>query len=136
MYLLSFTKIEFLLGVDSIRNVSGIQTGALDPAKGMFWTWNSGYIMAKLEGESPLANAAGNRFTYHIGGFRFGINTVRKISLNIANNQNNEIHINADINQWFKSKSEIRIAETNNCQTPGTLAVKFADNYANMFTIR
>ena len=133
---IAFNKIEFLLGVDSMRNVSGIQTGALDPAKGMFWTWNSGYIMAKLEGESPLANAAGNRFTYHIGGFRFGINTVRKISLPVAVIQKNEIHINADINQWFKSNAEIRIAETNTCHTPGPLAIKFADNYANMFSIR
>lgn len=31
-------QIGFLLGVDSARNVSGIQTGALDPLKGMFWT--------------------------------------------------------------------------------------------------
>ncbi len=133
---INFTKIEFLLGVDSMRNVSGIQTGALDPGKGMFWTWNSGYIMAKLEGESPLANAAGNRFTYHIGGFRFGVNTVRKISLAVTAIQNNEIHINADLNQWFKSKNELRIAETNTCHTPGPLAIKFADNYANMFSIR
>jgi hypothetical protein len=44
----SYTGISFMIGVDSTRNVSGSQTGALDPALGMFWTWNSGYIMAKL----------------------------------------------------------------------------------------
>jgi hypothetical protein len=38
----NITAIKFLLGVDSLKNVSGIQTGALDPAKGMFWTWNTG----------------------------------------------------------------------------------------------
>lgn len=39
-----YTAIDFLIGIDSLRNCSGAQTGDLDPAKGMFWTWNSGYI--------------------------------------------------------------------------------------------
>src|SRR4051812_41651804 len=30
-------SIEFLLGVDSVKNVSGVQTGSLDPVNGMFW---------------------------------------------------------------------------------------------------
>ena len=41
-----FTTLHFLLGVASARIVSGAQTGALDTLKDMFWTWNSGYIMA------------------------------------------------------------------------------------------
>jgi len=45
-----FNRLMFQIGIDSIYNVSGAQTGALDPMNGMFWTWNSGYIMAKLEG--------------------------------------------------------------------------------------
>lgn len=32
-----YTSIQFLLGVDSARNVSGVQSGALDPLHGMFW---------------------------------------------------------------------------------------------------
>ena len=48
-----YTELQFLLGVDSLHNVSGAQTDDLDPAKDMFWTWNSGYVMAKMEGNSP-----------------------------------------------------------------------------------
>jgi hypothetical protein len=62
-----YTGLSFLLGVDSVRNVSGAQTGALDVANGMFWSWNSGYIFAKAEGTSP--NAASGTFQYHLGGF-------------------------------------------------------------------
>ncbi len=51
----AYTSIKFTLGVDSARNVSGAQTGALDPANGMFWTWSSGYIFYKLEGTSTAA---------------------------------------------------------------------------------
>lgn len=65
----SFITLSFLLGVDSTRNVSGAQTGALDPLKDMFWTWNSGYVMAKMEGTSPQSNQVGNKIEYHIGGF-------------------------------------------------------------------
>ena len=134
---ISINTIHFLLGVDSIKNVSGVQTGALDPLKGMFWTWNTGYIMAKLEGESESSASAGHRFTYHIGGFRNGMNTVKKIELAVQNHgkQILEIHISADINHWFKNKSEIRIAEIPVCHSPGTLAMKIADNYSNMFSI-
>ena len=131
------TGIHFLLGVDSIRNVSGIQTGALDPLHGMFWTWNSGYIMAKLEGVSESANTAGHSFTFHIGGFRTGTNTTRMIGLKLlpASENVQEIHINADINHWFKSRTELKIAETPVCHSPGALAMRIADNFSTMFSI-
>ncbi len=63
----TYTKMYLTLGVDSARNVSGAQEGALDPANGMFWSWNSGYIMIKAEGLSP--QGTGGSFTYHLGGF-------------------------------------------------------------------
>ncbi len=47
-----YLSLSLLLGVDSLHNVSGAQTDALDPANDMFWTWNSGYVMAKMEGNS------------------------------------------------------------------------------------
>lgn len=131
------TQLSFLLGVDSIRNVSGIQTGALDPVKGMFWTWNSGYVMAKLEGTSSVVNAAGNRFTFHVGGFKTGMNVLKQIDLALpaSANEINEIHINADINHWFKGATELKIAETPVCHSPGALAMRIADNYSSMFSI-
>jgi hypothetical protein len=129
-------QISFLIGVDSIRNVSGVQEGALDPLKGMFWTWNSGYIMAKLEGTSNSSTIAGNAFTYHIGGFRNPMNTLRTVNLDLSQTDTGkEVIINADINHWFKSVSELRIAQTPVCHNPGKLAVTIANNYSNMFSI-
>ena len=49
-----YTKVKFNLGIDSITNVSGAMGGDLDPTKGMYWTWQSGYINFKLEGISNL----------------------------------------------------------------------------------
>ncbi len=133
---ISISSIGFLLGVDSTRNVSGVQTGALDPSNGMFWTWNTGYIMAKLEGSSDASASAGHRFTFDIGGFRNGINAARMIHLDTSGTGKQEqIHITADLNRWFKGSSEIRIAETPVCHNSGALAMKIADNYSHLFSI-
>lgn len=130
-------RLGFLLGVDSIRNVSGVQTGALDPMKGMFWTWNSGYVMAKIEGTSGSSSSAGNRFTYHVGGFRTGMNVLKTIDIDLraAGSAVSEIHINADIDRWFKGNTELKIAETPVCHSPGALAMRIADNYSTMFSL-
>lgn len=130
--------IEFLLGVDSIKNVSGVQTGALDPMNGMFWTWNSGYIMAKLEGISSAAKVPGNLFSQHVGGFKNGENVVKKILLTVDRRPSTEVRnlvIAADINKWFQSVHNIKIAEHPICHSPGSLAMQIADNYATMFKI-
>jgi hypothetical protein len=63
----SYSGITFTIGVDSLRNVSGAQTGALDPANQMFWNWNSGYIFVKAEGAT--SSDVNSNFTYHLGGF-------------------------------------------------------------------
>jgi hypothetical protein len=131
------TGIEFLLGVDSIKNCSGIQTGVLDPMLGMFWTWNSGYIFAKLEGTSTASRVAGHYFTYHIGGYKTGENAARKIKLSvISNSEKNILDIQVDLNKWFASSNDIRISQTPICHSPGVLAIQFADNYANLFSIQ
>ena len=44
--------LKFVLGVDDSTSAQGIGEGPLDPIKGMYWTWQSGYINFKLEGVS------------------------------------------------------------------------------------
>ena len=130
--------IEFLLGVDSIRNVSGVQTGALDPMNGMFWTWNSGYVMAKLEGVSSFAKVPGNLFSQHVGGFKNGENAARKILLTVDRQPltaDRTFVIEADIAKWFQSVNNVKIAEHPICHSPGNLAMQLANNYATMFKI-
>lgn len=73
-----YDRIEFTLGIDSLRNVSGVQSGALDPANNMFWSWNTGYIMLKAEGASQ-----GGMFAYHLGGFSGPNSAVNEKSLGL-----------------------------------------------------
>ncbi len=138
-----YNRIGFVIGVDSARNVSGAQTGALDPAKGMFWTWNSGYIMAKLEGNSPSANVANNAFEYHIGGFKEPDNTIKKVTLlfpfaeniDLKPEKSSEIIVTANINSWFYSPYDLKFSDNPVCTTPGPLARQISENYAKMFVV-
>lgn len=137
----AYKTIRFLLGVDSTRNVSGVQTGALDPANGMFWTWNTGYIMAKMEGTSAVSTAPLSAVTYHIGGFKTGESALRTISLNLPENviltstATSEVVIGADAMKWFNGVHDIKIATDPYTMNPGDLAMKIADNYAKMFYV-
>jgi hypothetical protein len=138
-----YDGISFQLGVDSIDNISGAQEGELDPAKGMFWTWNTGYLMAKLEGESAFSNIPTGMFTYHVGGYKGKYNTIRKVSLNFSPEQHLQIvrtHtitlvIEADIDKWFDSAHKLSIAGRAFVHSPGEWAALYADNCAAMFKL-
>ncbi len=134
----TITAVSFLLGIDSITNVSGVQTGDLDPAKGMFWLWNTGYIMAKLEGSSPQSKAPAKGYSYDVGGFKRGEDATRNIALSLPLNNkhlSSAFIITADVNKWFSGKNKIKIGEQPMCHQPGKLAMQIADNYAAMFSI-
>ncbi|HQW84067.1 MAG TPA: hypothetical protein PK987_06400 [Ferruginibacter sp.] len=141
----SYSSVSFLLGVDSTRNVSGAQTGALDPLNDMFWTWNSGYIMAKMEGTSPQSTIVNNKVEYHIGGFAGANSVLKNINLiipvssinliDIKEGKTSEVFIDADFDKWWQGVYDLKIAGTASVTMPGTLAKSISDNYANMFSI-
>ncbi|GEP93788.1 MbnP family protein [Chitinophaga cymbidii] len=136
-----YRAVKFLVGVDSTRNVSGAQTGALDVVHGMFWSWNSGYIMAKLEGYSPASTAPENRLTFHIGGFRKENSAIQEvlltapISLTVESGRLPQLMIDADALAWFNQPFPIKFATTSTIHVPGEDAAKIAANYRNMFRI-
>ena len=76
----NYKSVDFLLGVDSAKNCSGAQSGALDPMNDMFWTWNSGYVMFKLEGSSSSSTQPNKRIEYHIGGYAGNKSVTKKIT--------------------------------------------------------
>ncbi len=142
----SYKGLSFILGVDSARNNSGAQTGDLDPAKGMFWTWSSGYIMFKLEGTSPQAPSSHN-LTYHIGGFGGANKVQRNFNFNFASTTSNVtgsnnpfIHLSVDIKEFFKNPTTINVASVAPAyngayvMSAGANAKMYADNYADMIS--
>ncbi|MGG9971162.1 MbnP family protein [Ferruginibacter sp. SUN002] len=135
----TYKSVSFLIGVDSIKNISGAQTGALDPLNGMFWTWNSGYIMFKVEGTSPQSKMADNKFEYHIGGFQGLNNTLRRVTFNLSSlevteNTNTELIFEADLRKFWENGKSFKISEIPICTSEGIEAKKIADNFSQIFS--
>lgn len=137
----NYKSISFLIGVDSVRNFSGAQVGALDPANGMIWSWSTGYIMAKLEGSSPQSSNISKSIVYHIGGFSGVFSGVKKVNLSFPINAEVKkthipiVNMNADIALWFGNEHIIDFAVMPTLMTVDRNSSKIADNYAKMFNI-
>lgn len=135
-----YTSISFLIGVDSVHNCSGAQSGALDPINAMFWTWNTGYIFLKLEGKSKASTLPGNTLEYHIGGYKEPANCIRTVNLNfetpmvIAKKANTVLNIKTDVSEILKTPTTIDFSKYPAINS--TLnATMIADNYVDLFSI-
>jgi hypothetical protein len=135
-----YSSISFIIGVDSTRNVSGAQSGALDVALGMFWTWNTGYIMAKLEGTSQQSSAPGNSVAFHIGGFKGNFNALKQVSIsfngnlaNVTSSSTPTLYLKNNIKEWFINPNSLDLSITNNITMVNATSKSIADNYADMF---
>ncbi len=137
-----YTSVSFMIGVDSTRNVSGTQTGALDPANGMFWTWSSGYLQAKVEARSPSSTMSFGLVIFHIGGFggqyagqRIAAPSFNAATANVNSTTVPKIHMKSDVNEWFQNPSVVDFSSMNNVSVPGNSSIMIADNYADMFSV-
>ncbi len=136
-----YNGMTFMIGVDSTRNVSGAQTGALDPANEMFWSWNNGYIFVKSEGTSPQSSS-GN-FEYHLGGFKNanGSNAIQNLNYNFGSstldiqpNAAPQIHMMVAVNHFFSHNgSTLKVADMSTLHMPGAMAVGIASRFSTGF---
>ncbi len=132
-----YTGVKYTIGVDSLRNVSGAQTGALSTTYGMFWSWNSGYIFTKAEGTSPQASAGS--FSYHLGGFTGANNIVtpKTASFGATNLQVNAsnmpmVHFTARPEMIWNTIGSLTVAP-GTIHMPGTNAVSIANDFYGSF---
>jgi len=136
----TYDSITFLVGVDPDRNTAGAQTGALDPLNGMFWDWNSGYIMLKLEGTCPRSPSG--RIELHCGGFIGQNSSVRSVKLPLSsaitvtgNGMENHVHLVAEVLTMFNTPNQIDLSTTNIITMPDSNSRKLAENYQGMFSV-
>ncbi|MDH4403575.1 MAG: hypothetical protein QE264_04950 [Flavobacterium sp.] len=122
-------KVVFSLGIDSTASVSGALSGDLDPTKGMYWAWQSGYINFKIEGKSSSCKTRNNAFQFHVGGYLKPNYAIRTIELET---KNSNFEINVDLAELF---NVIKLSEINSIMIPGLKAMDIADKAKLMFTI-
>jgi len=129
------SKITFNIGVDSLASVSGALSGDLDPTKGMYWAWQSGFINMKIEGKSANCKTRKNIFQFHIGGYLKPNYVMRKIEIPIIKSliPVNNISINFDLAKLF---NDIDLSKINTIVVPGEEAMRIADVSTKLFTIK
>lgn len=128
----NYVAMEYTMGVDSLRNVSGAQNGDLSLTKGMYWDWNSGYIMLKAEGRSPQSPTG--TFAIHPGGF-FGENNIVTVKnanfegkdLVIASDKNSTIKMVADPSALWYTPTSVKDRST--VHEPGSDAKQVANDF-------
>ena len=118
-----FDALEFDLGVDSLTNEKGAMGGDLDPLKGMYWSWQSGYINFKLEGRF-----GGQRFEYHIGGYAYPNNTIRRIRIPITNTK--QVTLNPELGKLIRKLNKKDVYKV---LSPGKKANIIADSLTYCF---
>jgi hypothetical protein len=147
-----FTRLKMMhfdIGIDSSTNVAGALGGDLDPQRGMYWAWQSGYVNLKIEGRSPQSKNRKNGFQYHIGGYLSpfyalknvrlpvkvgGFNVENAPTANIPNPRYTEgVVLKMDVSKFFEN---ITISTQNSIMMPCKEALELADYSVPMFSIQ
>jgi hypothetical protein len=117
----SYSKVTFMIGVDSLHNCSGAQSGA-------------------LEGKSPASKSPGHIFEYHIGGYKNPTNFIRTASLlfdkeplKVNTGKITRLYIKTDAAKILQGKNKISFSELSSV-TDFHHAGEIADNYSAMFS--
>jgi hypothetical protein len=126
-----YDKIKYQVGVDSLTNVSGAMGGDLDPTKGMYWAWNSGYINFKLEGIYEDCPTRKNKFQFHIGGYVQNVASVQ--DLEHKTKEGKRIVVNVQVDQFLET---LNLEEEHTLMSPSRKAVKFAERAAFIFKVQ
>ncbi len=123
-------SVTFLLGVDSLLNVSGALGGDLDPTKGMYWAWNSGYINLKLEGSTPVGPYPKGAFELHLGGYLPPYTSSQRVVLKPW--KKGPLAVRVDVAELLGA---IDLKGRCNVMSPGAEAVRLSRRAVSMFKV-
>ena len=125
-----FNSIKLNIGIDSLTNVSGAIGGDLDPTKGMYWTWQNGYINFKVEGVSNVCPTRKNQFQFHIGGYLSPNATLQTVVLK-AGQKATTVYVDL-----AKLLAGINMPRQNQIMTPGAAALAISAIVASVFSTK
>ena len=130
----SLSKVRFTIGVDSLASTTGALSGDLDPSKGMYWAWQSGYINMKIEGKSNLCPTRKSQFHFHLGGYLKPYYALRTVEIPIKEQlfDANQLQLIMDLSSFFET---IDLKQTNSVMSPSKKTMELADVTALLFRI-
>ncbi len=127
----NISKIRFNIGIDSTQSTTGALSGDLDPTKGMYWAWQSGYINMKIEGKSNRCTTRKNQFHFHLGGYLQPFYALRTVEIPIKN-EDNTLQLVMDLALFFET---LDLKEVNTIMSPSKTAMDLADKTTLLFRI-
>jgi hypothetical protein len=114
-----FNKIIFALGVDQLHNTSGDQAGDLDPVYGMIWTWSTGYIFLKHEGQFLSSTGTSEPLLYHYGTMKAFTPITLPVDIHLENEKQFNINVKFDLNKMYSAADAIGFEGNNVIQSTG-----------------
>lgn len=111
-----YTKLKFSVGVADSDNHTGAQAGDLDPVYGMFWTWSTGYIFFKHEGQFVASDGSTQGLVYHYGGDHALVEIEIPINLEIKGETMSKSLV-FDLHKAYTAATTITFTNNNNHQS-------------------
>jgi len=137
-----YERLAFMLGLDSLLHCSGAQSGDLDPLNDMFWTWNNGYVIFKLEGKYFSSGGRSGKLEHHLGGYREDQKISQAIELKfpepliLAKGENKKIKVILDLDKYWSGKEVVSPVHEPVITKPGKNAVRISGNFSEMFYLK
>ena len=110
-----YDSISFGLGIDQGRNHTGAQDGDLDVSKGMYWTWNTGYIFYKHEGQYQNSANQIKPLIFHLG--TDAAYSIVKLPITLNINGDKTMELKFDVNSAHTTPVNIDFNTDNNHQS-------------------
>ena len=137
------TGVRYMIGVDSVRNFSGAQEGALSPSNGLFWSWNTGYIFVASEGICLERPEDSNFFIHHIGGFRAPFIGSRTVTFDLTDKviirgeATSTLNMKVEVNRFYEGPGgRISVVQLQTLHTANETSSNIANNIATMFSVK
>jgi len=137
----SYSAIRYIIGVDSIRNFSGAQEGALSPSNEMFWSWNTGYIFLMSEGICLQRPQENQGFIHHVGGFQGANKAIQQNSHAFGNDLvsrgdlKSKVTLRVDVHKLYEGPGiNLSIVDLPAAHSISENTRRLSENYANMIS--
>ena len=103
----TYTKLRFILGIDSVYNHTGDQAGDLDPINGMIWSWNTGYIFFKHEGVYKDSLQQTKGLLYHYGTDKARTTIELTMQPLIISGNSKKVNLAFDLNSLYNTPNQL-----------------------------
>lgn len=137
-----YDSLAFFLGIDSTVLMQGVYEGDLDPIKGMFWTWTTGFINFKLEGFSEQSSIPIKKYEYHIGGYSGNQKTQQAFTLALPEKSKlkegsvKDLRLEFSLDSFWKQNPQLSFSKTPAVAQPGPAAVKISQTLPAAFKLK